>query len=162
MSSCRSHCVLRRYPLGCYFLVTNLLAAMIFFAMIDTSQVYAVAVLDNDSVATGTIGENPVSEDLFVKARHRGMVRVIVQLRIASGSEETREQRIHSTQQGVLRDLAPVAHRLLRSYTAIPVIAIEASYDALRILDRSIHVLRVDEDGVAAPSIKPSPFAPVR
>ncbi len=104
------------------------------------------------TAAAGGVQENIVSDEILAKARRNGSVRVIVQLRIAAGSDDTREQRIDAAQQGLLRELAAVAHRVVRSFTAVPMIALEASSDALHVLNRSSHVLRVDDDGLAAPT----------
>jgi hypothetical protein len=94
---------------------------------------------------------NSISNEIVTKARLHGSVRVIVQLRIAAGSDDSREQRIIATQQALLGELAGVAHRVVRSFTAAPVLALEASDDALQVLNRSVHVLQVDGDGLAAP-----------
>ncbi len=95
--------------------------------------------------------DNLVSEELFAKARRNGTVRVIVELQIPAGSNETREQRIREVQQRVLKELAGVTHALVRSFTAVPTLVLEASDAALQILARSNYVLRVNEDGLAAP-----------
>jgi hypothetical protein len=104
--------------------------------------------------------KNPVSEDLFTKARLNGSVRVIVQLQISPGPEETREQRIHAAQEGLLKDLIFSDYQVVRRFTSIPAIALEASHDALLVLNRSIHVLRVDEDELAVPFNKSSLLGP--
>jgi hypothetical protein len=90
-------------------------------------------------------------EELLRRTRPNGSVRVIVQLRMPPGPDETREQRIKSAQQALLAELAPVPHTVLRTYTATPAVALEASYQALQALRDSRHVLRVEEDAVAKP-----------
>jgi hypothetical protein len=112
------------------------------------------------TLATDGAPRKPVSEDIFAKARLNGSVRVIVQLRIPVGPDETREQRIHAAQQGLLKELVATAHRVVRSFTSFPAIALEASHDALQVLNLSFHVLRVDEDELAGPLIKPSLLRP--
>jgi hypothetical protein len=94
---------------------------------------------------------NLISDEIVAKARLDGSVRVIVQLSIAAGSDDGREQRIIAAQQALLRELADVAHRVVRRFTAAPMLALEASYDALQSLNRSAQVLYVDGDGLAAP-----------
>ena len=94
---------------------------------------------------------NSISDEIAAKARLHGSVRVIVQLRIAAGSDDSREQRILGAQQALLGELAGVAHRVVRSFTAAPLITLEASSDALQVLNRSVHVLQVVGDGPAAP-----------
>jgi hypothetical protein len=103
------------------------------------------------SAAGAAVQKNLVSDELVAKARLHGSVRIIVQLRIAAGSDDSREQRIDAARQGLLNELAGVTHQVVRSFTAVPMIALEASYDALQVLNRSSHVLRVDDDGLAAP-----------
>ncbi len=112
------------------------------------------------TAAGAPVQKNLVSDELVAKARLHGSVRIIVQLRIAAGSDDSREQRIEAAQQALLGELAAVAHRVVRSFTAVPMIALEASYDALLVLNRSSHVLRVDDDGLASPLSAPSPSAP--
>lgn len=114
------------------------------------------------TLATDGPPKNPVSENLFTQARLKGSVRVIVQLQISPGPEETRERSIHAAQEGLLKDLTLSDYRVVRRYTSIPAIALEASHDALVVLNRSTHVLRVDQDELAAPFNKSSflgPFA---
>jgi hypothetical protein len=94
---------------------------------------------------------NSISEEVVAKARLHGSVRVIVQLRIADGTDDSREQRIIAAQQALLGELASVAHRVARSFTAVPMLALDVSYDALQVLARSAHVSLVDGDGLAAP-----------
>jgi hypothetical protein len=105
------------------------------------------------------VQKNLVSDEIVAKARLHGSVRIIVQLRIAAGSDDSREQRIDIARQGLLDELAAVAHQVVRNFTAVPMIALEASYDALQVLNRSSRVLRVDDDGLAAPLSTPSPSA---
>ena len=112
------------------------------------------------STATDSAQKNPVSDYLLAKARLNGSIRVIVQLRIPVGPEQSLEKRIHAAQQGLLKELAPTAHRVVRSFTSIPAIALEASHDALAVLNLSVHVLRVDEDELSSPFIKPSLIRP--
>lgn len=104
------------------------------------------------------IQKNLVSEDLYAKARVNGVVRIIVQLRIPPGPEESRGDRILAVQQKLLAGLPPQTYQVVRIYTAIPAIVLEASEEALKILDQSMHILQVDEDSRAAPSIKPGSF----
>jgi len=92
-----------------------------------------------------------ISDDIVAKARLHGSVRVIVQLRIAAGSDDSREQRIIAAQQALLGELADVAHRVVRSFTVAPMLVLEVSYGALQVHHRSAQVLSVDDDGLAAP-----------
>jgi hypothetical protein len=112
------------------------------------------------SLNTDSPPKNPVSEGILAKARLNGSVRVIVQLQISPGPEETREQRIHAAQEGLLKDLIVSDYQVVRRFTSIPAIALEASHDALLILNRSIHVVRVDEDELAVPFNKSSLLGP--
>jgi hypothetical protein len=78
-------------------------------------------------------------------------MRVIVQLRIAVGGDVAWEKSIATARRALLDDLAPVAHRVVKSFTATPLVVLEAPLDALQILRKSPRVLRVDEDEFAAP-----------
>ncbi len=111
------------------------------------------------TAAGAAVQKNLVSDELVAKARLHGSVRIIVQLRIAPGSDDSREQRIDAARQGLLDELAGVAHQVVRSFTAVPLLALEASDDALQVLNRSLHVIRVDDDGLAAPLSTPGPSA---
>ncbi len=104
-------------------------------------------------VAHSAVGErmNLISDEIVAKAQLHGSVRVIVQLRIAAGSDDSRERRIIAAQQALLEELAGVAHRVVRSFSAAPTLALEASGEALQVLNRSVHVLQVAGDGLAAP-----------
>jgi hypothetical protein len=101
--------------------------------------------------------ENGQIEELLRRTRTGGSVRVIVQLRIPSGPDETREQRVQSARQALLAELARVPHAVLRTYVVTPAVALEASHPALQILRDSPHVSRVDEDALAKPFSKPKP-----
>ncbi len=92
-----------------------------------------------------------VIEELLHRTKSKGPVRVIVQFRISPGPDETREQRIQTTLQSLLDDIAHTPHRILRVYTSIPAAALEASHEALQVLSASPHVIRVDEDKLAKP-----------
>lgn len=105
-----------------------------------------------NAVASGA-PESFVGDDLFAKARLHGSVRVIVQFRIAPGRDDAREKSIEIARRALLDELAPVAHRVVRSFTAMPAVVLEASLDALQILKKSSRVLRVDEDELVAPLI---------
>jgi hypothetical protein len=90
-------------------------------------------------------------DELLRKTPSDGSVRVIVQLNVSPGPDATREARIKSAQQALLDELAGVAHKVLRTYSVTPAIALEASRQALVILRDSPHVSRVDEDALAKP-----------
>ncbi len=94
-----------------------------------------------------------VPSDLFLKARDRGTVRVVVELRIASASPDAAS--IASVRDAVLRSLAGTPHRVVRVYQALPFLALEVSPEALAVLASSPHVASVAEDAVAAPLVKP-------
>jgi hypothetical protein len=100
----------------------------------------------------GAAQETSQIEDLLRKTQPNGSARVIVQLRVLPGPEETREQRIKSAQQALLAELAHVPHKVLRTYSVTPAIALEASHQALQVLRDSPHVLMVEEDSLAKPS----------
>ena len=103
-----------------------------------------------------------VIEELLRRTKFNGTVRVIVQLRISAGPDETREQRIQTTRQSLLADLAHTPHKVIRVYTAMPAVALEASHEALRVLNVSRHVSRVDEDELAKPFKQVTPAVGVK
>ncbi len=105
-------------------------------------------------------GALQVSPELLAKATEHGRVRVIVQLRIAPGPEEGRTRAIERAQDSVLRALAPAPHRLLRRYETLPLLAVEVSPEALRLLAASPDVAGIEEDRLAAP--QPGAAAPPR
>jgi hypothetical protein len=104
----------------------------------------------------GRVQEHSQIEELLRRTRPNGSVRVIVQLRVPAGPDETREQRIRSVQQALLAELAPAPHKILRTYAVTPAVALEASHQALQVLRASPHVLRIDEDELAKPFNTPS------
>jgi hypothetical protein len=104
----------------------------------------------------GSVQEHSQIDELLRRTRPNGSVRVIVQLRVPPGPDEVREQRIRSAQQALLAELAPVPHKVLRTYTVTPAVALEASHQALQVLRASPHVLRVNEDELAKPFNTPS------
>jgi hypothetical protein len=94
-------------------------------------------------------------DEVLQKTPPDGWARVIVQLRIPEGPDATRVARIESAQRALLGELAGAPHKVLRSYSVTPALALEASRQALLILRNSPHVLRVDTDELAAPSKTP-------
>jgi hypothetical protein len=99
----------------------------------------------------GRAQEHSLIDELLRRTRPNGSVRVIVQLRVPPGPDEAREQRVRFAQQDLLAELAPVPHKVLRTYTVTPAVALEASHQALQVLRASPNVLRVDEDELAKP-----------
>jgi hypothetical protein len=90
-------------------------------------------------------------DELLRKTPADASARVIVQLRIPGGPDASREQRIKAAQQALLDELAGVPHKVLRTYSVTPALALEASRGALAVLRDSPHVSRVDEDALAKP-----------
>jgi hypothetical protein len=101
----------------------------------------------------GSVGASPpqtgrVSEELLEKAQRLGAVRVNVQLRVDVGADE---QVVEATKAAVLSEIGGARYRVLRKLRGLPLIGMEASYDALLRLDASAGVLRVEEDALARP-----------
>jgi hypothetical protein len=92
--------------------------------------------------------EPRVPTDLIDKAREQGAVRVIVQLRVP---ENAAQPVIEAVKQAVRTEISTTPHRVVRELQGLPLLAIEASADTLRVLRVSPHVLRVQEDTIARP-----------
>ena len=88
---------------------------------------------------------------LFQKAAAQGSLPVIVRLRVTATSEDARRQAIRTVQEAVLREISGAPHRVRRRYETVPLMALEVSTDALRILELSRNVVAVEEDTLAAP-----------
>lgn len=147
----------RSVELGCYILPIIFFNLLCCLAIVGALLVHVVPVIgapEFTQLRSALAVEEPaVSDELFAKARLHGSVRVIVQLRSAAVDDDGREKSIEIARRALLDELAPVAHRVVRNFTAPPAIVLEASLEALQILRKSSHVLRVDEDGLAAPSM---------
>jgi hypothetical protein len=92
--------------------------------------------------------EHRVPGDLLQRARRSGEVRIIVQLRVDAGASE---QTIEATKAALLAEIASTDHKIVRELRGLPLIALEASYATLVVLDSSTRVLRVEEDTLARP-----------
>lgn len=89
-----------------------------------------------------------VPADLLQRARRGAKVKVIVHLRVDPNSSE---QTIEATKAGLLAEVAKTDHKVVRALHGLAVLALEASYTTLVILDSSAKVLRVEEDTLARP-----------
>jgi len=111
------------------------------------------------ALALGSTAESEptsvVPEKLYCKALSEGSVRVIVQLRLSAlpggqlGSADAmvaQRQAIAAAQSTVLAGLAGTTFRVIRTYEAIPFLALEVSPDALRALEKSPLVASMEED----------------
>ncbi len=112
------------------------------------SVIAAVAILGSCTSVSGNDGPRAVPADLLQRARRTGEVKVIVQLRVDSGASE---QTIEATKAALLTEIANTDHKVVRELRGLPLIALEASYATLVILDSSPSVLRVEEDTLARP-----------
>ena len=107
----------------------------------------ALAILAACSGVTAS-DEHRVPADLLQRARRAGEVRIIVQLRVDAGaSQET----IEAAKTALLAEIANTDHKVVRELRGLPLIALEASYATLVVLDSSPRVLRVEEDTLARP-----------
>jgi hypothetical protein len=112
-----------------------------------------------------------VPRALYDKAAREGPVRVIVQFRVAAkpekelGSAETmaaQRQAIAAVQSALTAELVGAGHRVIRTFETIPFLALEASSDALRILEASPLVVDVEEDRLELPQNPPDGPADVK
>jgi hypothetical protein len=102
-------------------------------------------------------GQTLIAPEIYQKAKALGLVRVIVELRLAPHREDSdlsRADAIRMAQKALMDELAQVNLRVIRSYSSIPAIVLAASVDALKIIAASRHVTRVSEDGLSIP-LKP-------
>jgi hypothetical protein len=134
--------------------------------MVGTIFIYMASLLAAQEFAqpraTLAAASPVVSDSLLAKAHQQGSVRVIVQLRGAAVGQPGWEKSVESARQGLLAELTGVAHQVVRHFSAPPSIILEASLAALQILGKSSHVLRVDEDGLAAPMLDSgAPISPI-
>lgn len=83
-----------------------------------------------------------VTPDLLGKAQTRGVVLVIVTLRVPEGASPAT---IAAVKKSVISEIASTRHRVVRELVGLPAIALEASDEALRALGASPNVLRIDE-----------------
>jgi hypothetical protein len=135
-------------------------------ALGGVSGVVLGVILAVSALASAAMDErrSVVPEKLRGKALEAGWVRVIVQLRVtalpegALGSADavaSQRQSIAAAQSALLAELAGSNYRVLRTYETIPFLALEVSPDALRALEGSALVMRVEEDRLDAPQTKP-------
>ena len=100
--------------------------------------------------ATLARAERKVPGELLKRAEAEGSVRVVVELNVG-------RQGIRAAQDELLRDLAGTRHRVTRRYEQIPFLALEASPEALQVLDTSPVVARVQEDRLLLPQEEKTP-----
>jgi len=110
----------------------------------------------------GIAQQGKVPPEVLQKAQTKGVVRVIVQLDVATrpeGALATRQaaldqrQAIAAAQSELSADLAGTSHRVTRQFETIPFLALEVGPDALAVLERSARVVGVAEDRPRAPSL---------
>ena len=89
-----------------------------------------------------------VPPELLAKARERGTVRVIAQLRVPPGADA---DRIEVVKRAVLTEIATTRHRVVRELRGLPTLALEVSEETLRLLSVSSSILRVQEDMLERP-----------
>ncbi len=113
----------------------------------------------------GIAQQSVVPAEVTKKAQTEGVVRVIVQLNVATQPEGAlsspqavlaQRQAIAAAQSGLLADLAGTSHRVTRQFEIISFIALEVGLDALAALERSARVVSVTEDHLATPFLAES------
>jgi hypothetical protein len=78
--------------------------------------------------------------------------RVIVTFRVPpSESEDQRRADIVAGREALLRELASTPHRVTRTYETIPGVGLEVSPEALRVLEKSRGIVKIDTDSLNAP-----------
>ena len=101
------------------------------------AAVLALTAMTADA-ATGDLQRIP--RDVAAAAQSSGSVRVIVRIDQPAGTP------VDQAQDAVLAELAGTSCRILHRYLTSPFLALEVGPDALRVLDRSSHVLSVAGD----------------
>lgn len=110
----------------------------------------------------GFAQESKVPQQVWQKAQEKGVVRVIVQLDLlwqpeGKLSQEValiQQETIATAQNHLLTDLAGTRHKIGRQFKTIPGIALEVEPDALAVVERPSHVVKVTEDRVGEPSLE--------
>lgn len=114
---------------------------------------------------TGRTLAGSVPKALVDRTAREGTVRIIVQLHVAAKPEgelksaeamAAQRQAIAAAQSALMVELVGTGHRVIRTYETIPFLALEASSDALRILEASPLVVGVEEDHLELPLSTPS------
>ena len=90
-----------------------------------------------------------VSEELLAKARARGLVQVIVTLRVPADAPAAT---IETAKRSVLDAIASTRHRIVYPLPTFPQVVLEASEDTLRVLGASPQVLRIQEPEITRPT----------
>lgn len=111
------------------------------------SVVAAIAMLGACTSVSGSDGTR-VPADLLQRARRGGEVKVIVHLRVDAGASE---QTTEAAKAALLAEIANTDHKVVRELRGLPLIALEASYATLIVLNSSPRVVRVEEDSLARP-----------
>jgi hypothetical protein len=155
-------------PMQRSIVLISALLARFLFAGVCSADIFSPGMdaktlgLEGLAAEPGNAQVKSTIDELLRRTQPDGSVRVIVQLKIAPGPDGTLEQRIRSAQQALLAELAGAPHRVLREYAYTPALALEASHQALQVLQKSAHVLRVDEDEMLKPLEKPELLPPTR
>jgi hypothetical protein len=90
----------------------------------------------------GSSQASGVTPELLGKAQTRGVVLIVVTLRVPEGASPST---IAAVKKSVIDEIASTRHRVVRELAGLPQIALEASDGTLRILGASPNVLRIDE-----------------
>jgi hypothetical protein len=108
-----------------------------------------IALLTLASAAAGQ-ATSPTIDDLVAKAARQGTLRVIVELKMGPPGPPSPEA-IARAQDLLLQELSGTSHRVLRRFTTIPFLGLEATAEALRRLGASPQVAGIREDRVLRP-----------
>lgn len=97
--------------------------------------------------------------ELLEEVQQRGSVRVIITLDVPFQPEGGLQEEALNAQRGaienakneLLQELKGTRHNVTRQFITVPSIALEASFEALQVLDRSKYIKAVDRDEASAP-----------
>jgi hypothetical protein len=133
----------------------------LFAVMILLSEIVVADAAQKDTGATPSQKSN-VASVVWEKARTNGTVRVIVDLNVAGWvskklskeAELAQRHKVADAQRLVLGELAGTRYKINRQFEMVPGLAMEVGPDALAVLERSPHVLKVSEDTKLSPSME--------
>jgi hypothetical protein len=135
----------------------NLFLVVAISVLIGCAQTYAAQEIKKDS-------SRPllpkVSPELWKRTQEKGTVRVIVDLNVpgwtskppSQEAELAQRQMIADTQEKVIAELMGTRYKITHRFYTVGGMGLEIGPDALAVLERSDHVIRVYEDAGISPS----------
>ena len=118
-----------------------------------------LAVVGIGCVGFGAAQQGKIPPEVWQKAREKGVVRVLVQLdaptkpegKLSKEAAQAQRKAVAGAQDELLAELAGTKHRVGQAFKNIPGLSLEVGLDALAVLERSAHVVKVTEERVFKP-----------